>query len=261
MSGTPAACAAAGRSASLSQSRVAGAGRRVRDARRGDDAGGEAALLGLLEQRWHAARGERRGIADAREVGEAEHARLGLHARHHGRHGAGRVGHLGIGVVGLREREIGQLLEGEQVLLAACAGELAGADARRGDRGRVHAVAHEQDHVAGARAARRERTRLRDGAPAGGEPRIGRAHGVENGRRSRRGARPEQEQPRRGGREPQPTRQPARSCSMLERMRSTMAPRSASLVAAKARRGSSARRAASARASASSCSAGTTRSR
>ena len=254
-----------GRSASLSQSRsrcmrVAGGGRRVCDARRRDDAGREPARLRVLEQRRDAARCDRAGVPDAREVGETEHARLGLHARHHRRHRARGVGHLGVRVVGLREREKGQLLEGEQVLLAGRAGLLAGEDARGGHGRRVHAVADEQDHVLRAAATRREHARLGDGLVAGLEPGIGGAGGL--GIRRRCGGRAAaQQRRRRGPRTSHPTRQPARSCSRPSRMRSTIAPRSARLVSAKARRGSSARRAASASASASSWSAGTTRSR
>jgi hypothetical protein len=101
----------------LGRVRVAGARRRVRDARGRHDAGREAAALRVFEQRRDAAPCDAAGVADAREVREPEHAGLGLHARHHRGHRARRIGHLRVRVVGLREREEGELLEGEQVLL------------------------------------------------------------------------------------------------------------------------------------------------
>ena len=245
----------------LGHVRVAGARRRVRDARRGDDAGREAALLGVLEQRRARGSPRRCRRRHAREVGEAEHAGLGLHARDHRRHRAGGVGHLRVGVVGLREREVGQLLEGELVLLAAAAGPLPGEDARGGHRGRAHAVADEQDHVPRAAAARRERARLGDRlAPAWNQGSAARVASGSGACAAAASAPPSTSSTHASARY-HPTCQSARFFSRPARMRPTMAPRSTCLVPAKACRGSSARRAASAMASDSSCPGATTRSR
>ena len=127
---------------------VGGGGGRMGDPRRAHDAGLEAALLGFLQQRRQFMLAAALAVAAFGLRADAEHASARSLPRDQRRHGAGRVRHLGIDVVGLHQGDVGEALEREQVLLAAAALVLAVEDARRGDRGDAHAVAHEENHVA-----------------------------------------------------------------------------------------------------------------
>ncbi len=78
----------------------------------------------------------------------ADVAHAGLLPGHDGRHGAGAVGHLGIRVVGLHQRDVGKALEAQGVAFSRQAVLLAGENARGGDGADPHAVAEKQDDVA-----------------------------------------------------------------------------------------------------------------
>ena len=147
--------------------------RRVRDAGGGDDAGPQAAVLCLLEQRRHGARGDRSGIVADDRLVDPEHARACLHAgEHRGDRGRG-VGHLEIGAVGLRQGREGERLEGEHVLLAGLAAELPFTDPCGGDGRHAHAVADEEDDVACPPGVADVLARRRDGGAARLVPGVG----------------------------------------------------------------------------------------
>jgi hypothetical protein len=141
--------------------RVGGGGRRVRESRSRDDAGREPALLAPLEERAQPLLGAARH-ADRRRSVEADQVRARLHA---GEDRGGRprgLRHLLVRLVGLDQRDVGQALERELVLLAGLATQLAVEDPRRGDRRDAHPVADEDHHVARAAGGRGERARRRD---------------------------------------------------------------------------------------------------
>lgn len=103
--------------------------RRMGEARRRDDAGGEAARFGCLEQRAQALVGPAHFAEQRRRV-EVENAGARLHPGEHRGGGARRVGHLLVRVVGLEQRDVRQPLEREPVLFTAAPALLAVEDAR-----------------------------------------------------------------------------------------------------------------------------------
>src|SRR5690606_14161947 len=132
--------------------RVRGRGRGVAQAGGGHDAGGHAGARRQPQPRQQPARLAAGAVVHP-SGGHADRPHVGLHPGGDRGHGAGRVGGLVVGVVGLAERGVGEVLPGQQVLLALEAATLPVEDPRGGDRGRAHAVAEEHDHVArGARA-------------------------------------------------------------------------------------------------------------
>jgi hypothetical protein len=87
--------------------------------------GSEAALLCFLEDGDDPARFDALVIAADHALVDTQGSRQGLHAGNHGGHGGGRVRYLGVGVVGLGERDVGEFLEGEAVALTGFAAALA----------------------------------------------------------------------------------------------------------------------------------------
>ena len=127
---------------------VGSGGRGVGDARGRHDAGPEAALFGLLQQRRQLMLAAALAVAAFHFRPDAQHASPRSLPGDQRRHGAGGIGHLGIDVVGLHQGNVGEALEREQVLLAVSALVLAVENARCGHRGDAHAVAHEENDVA-----------------------------------------------------------------------------------------------------------------
>ncbi len=120
---------------------------RMGQARRGDDPERESALFHFLAQ-------QRQGIGERilahalfRIRPDAEHSDAGLGPRMHRGRRASAVGNLRIGVVGLDQRKVIELLEAEPVFLPRLAALLPFVNARSGDGGDAHAVTDEQDHV------------------------------------------------------------------------------------------------------------------
>ena len=111
-----------------------------------DDAGRHAGAVGQL-QPGQPVLAEAAGAVVAIAGGNADGAHVGLHAGGHRGHGAGRVGRLRIGVVGLAQGGVRKDLPAEQVLLARLSFALALQDARRRHRGQAHAVTQEHDDV------------------------------------------------------------------------------------------------------------------
>ena len=159
---------------------VGGGRRGVGDARGADHAGGHAAELGQLQRADQLVERHAAALATLDPFADVDDARIGLHAGHHRRHGAGRVRGLRIDVVGARQTGVGHRLERQHVLLAALAAILPIEDARRGLGADAHAVTDEQDDVARRPAPGADRghrggaggTRLRPAVAAGVIQRI-----------------------------------------------------------------------------------------
>ena len=133
----------------------------VGGARGGDHPGAHAGGFRQFPQGQHV-RIQRAGtIAATRGLADADHPGAGLHPGGHRRHRAGRVGGLGIGVVGLAERGLRPGFPGQPVAFAGPALALAVEDPRGSHRRQAHAVADEQDQVARASVHRAARGRLR----------------------------------------------------------------------------------------------------
>ncbi len=137
-------------------------GRGVGQPRGGHDPGGHAGAVSHL-QPGQARLAEAVGAVVAVAGGDADRALVAFHPGGDRGHGAGRIGGLRIGVVGLAQRGVRELLPAQQVLLARLAAALALEDAGGSHGGQAHAVAEEQDHV--LRPARH-------GAAAGGARRA-----------------------------------------------------------------------------------------
>ncbi|MNM57391.1 hypothetical protein D3C81_685890 [compost metagenome] len=135
----------------LGRVRVGGCRGGVGQACGGDDAGGHVGAVGQL-QPGEQALVEAVGAVVAAAGADADGAHVRLHAGGDGGHGAGRIGGLRVGVVGLAERRGREALPGQQVLFARVAVTLAFEDACGGHGGQAHAVAEEQDHVFGLAA-------------------------------------------------------------------------------------------------------------
>jgi len=114
----------------------------------GDDAGGEALVRSHFEQGWQWRLQRGLAVIVGHAGGLADVPDAGLVARHDGRHGAGAVRDLGVGVVGLDEGQVREVFEGQRVLFAGLPLLLPGENARRRDGADAHAVPEEQDHVA-----------------------------------------------------------------------------------------------------------------
>ena len=125
---------------------VGGGRRGMGEAGGGDDPGGHAGAVGQLQPAEDFA-GTASGTVVAPPGRDPDGAHVGLDAAGDGGHGAGRVGCLGIGVVGLAECGVGEGFPGQLVLLARVALALAFEDARGRHGGQAHAVTQEQDHV------------------------------------------------------------------------------------------------------------------
>ena len=138
----------------LRRVRVRGGRRRVGDPCRRHDARGHPAFLGLLEEVSQLVSGGAGRIAAGRAFVESDDARSRFCASQDGGHRSGRIGNLLVRVVGLRQGDVGTLLEREAVRLAGPSLELSLEDPRRRDRGKVHPVPDEDDHVLGARTGR-----------------------------------------------------------------------------------------------------------
>ena len=119
------------------------------DARGGHHAGGLAGHLCQVEGAHQLMAEDGGAVAAGDVLVHADDAHVRLHTGHHGGHGAGRVGGLGIDVVGLGQGRVGEAVEAEHVLLPHSPLELAGEDAGGGDRGHAHAVADEEDDILG----------------------------------------------------------------------------------------------------------------
>ena len=117
-------------------------------ARGGDHAGSQAGAVGQL-QPGQQALGQAVGTVGPAAGADADRTHVGLHAGGDGGHGAGRIGRLRIGVVGLAECRGREALPGQQVLFTGATLLLALVDARGGHGGQAHAVAEEQDDVLG----------------------------------------------------------------------------------------------------------------
>ena len=128
--------------------RVGGGRGRVGDAGGADDAGLQVALFGFFEQRRQLVLLLRRTIAAFDLRADADDASARSLAGDQRRHRARRVRHLGIDVVRLHQRDVREVLKGEQIFFPLPALVLAVKDPRRGYRGNTHAVADEENHVA-----------------------------------------------------------------------------------------------------------------
>ena len=156
--------------------RVQRRGRGVRDAGGGDEAGRESARSGLLEQRRHRVLRDHGCVRHLARDGLVHRQRTvaGLDAGEQRRGGRGGVRRLLRDRIRLRQRQVRQLLEGQLVFLAGTAAALAFEDAGGGHGGHAHAIADEQDHVAGPAGVRRlpEHVRPRPRRRSGTRPRL-----------------------------------------------------------------------------------------
>ena len=155
--------------------------RGVRDAGGGDEAGRESARGGLLEQRRHRVLRDHGRVRHIARDGLVHRQRTvaGLDAGEQRRGGRGRVRRLLRDRIRLRQRQVRQLLEGQFVFLAGTAAALAFQDAGEAHGGHAHAVADEQDHVAGPAGVRCLLCAIGHGRGAGAVP----GRGFRGGRR------------------------------------------------------------------------------
>ncbi len=155
--------------------------RGVRDAGGGDEAGRESARGGLLEQRRHRVLRDHGRVRHLARDGLVHRQRTvaGLDAGEQRRGGRGGVRRLLRDRIRLRQRQVRQLLEGQLVFLAGTAAALAFQDAGGSHGGHAHAVADEQDHVAGPAGVRRLLRAFGHGRGAGAVP----GRGFRGGRR------------------------------------------------------------------------------
>ena len=133
----------------VGRARIGGGRGGVGNAGAGDHARAHAGIAGQLEHAGQAALLQPAAVAARQRLVDVDHAGAGLHPSRHRRHRPGRIRGLHVGVVGAREGGVREVLPAQQVVLAASTGALALQDPGRCHRGQVHAVAHEQDHVAG----------------------------------------------------------------------------------------------------------------
>jgi hypothetical protein len=126
---------------------VEGAGRGVGDCRRRDQTGGEPPLFCSFDDRPQLVSRHAREVPPLDLPIHREHPAARLGPRDDGGHRARGVRRLLIGVVRLEQRRVGEVFEGESVLLPRLPAELAFEDARRRDGADPHAVAEEDDDV------------------------------------------------------------------------------------------------------------------
>jgi hypothetical protein len=114
----------------------------------GDDAGGKPMHLGQFAQRHHRA-GQRRGAVAAHRLrAYPDDALAGFHTAQHRGGGGGRIGDLGVDIVGLGQSEIRERLVGQNVLLARFPLPLAIGNTDRGVRGNAVAIGDKQNDIA-----------------------------------------------------------------------------------------------------------------
>ncbi len=122
-------------------------GRGMGQPRGGDDADRLALRVRFVGNQGQVVPLRRRAVSTCRFGRDVEHAHAGLAAAVERGRGARAIGHLGVGVVGLDQRGVGEFLETERIFLAIEALLLPGENARCGDGGNAHSVADEQDDV------------------------------------------------------------------------------------------------------------------
>ena len=149
---------------------VDGRGRRVGDARGRHDAHGLAHVRDDLGEGHERVALHGRAVLVGRGLREVDGVELLLDAGVHGARRRCRVGRLRVDVVGLDQRQIGELLEGQDVVVAHAARLLPGEEARGVVGSHPVAVRHHQDDVLGRPGDRPARELLLEHVLRVGEP-------------------------------------------------------------------------------------------